>query len=141
MKSEFTKAGIYKLKSVSYHFQMERKVFRLTDSCFNIKQLHKQTEKKCFNSDKQQKLRLDINTVFEDTIQKIGLFCPTLTNDDLVFCCLAKLNLSNIEIGYCMGSLGGSAIKQRKYRVNEKMSEAQCGMLFDYIFEERKDDR
>ena len=112
-------------------FQLECKLFMKMDSFHLIQQ---KCNKKCFNTDERQQLNIDIHDVFTRLIKTIKLACPSLTSEDVMFCCLAKLGLDNSVVGRCMGSVSKQTINQRKYRIKKKMKEVKCDFLFDMIF-------
>ena len=114
-------------------FQLEYKLFMKMDSYHLIEQKCSY-HKKCFNPDERQQLRSDIHFVFTRLIKTIKAACPSLTNDDVIFCCLAKSGFDNLTVGRCMGSVGRQSVNQRKYRIKKKMREAKCDSLFKMIF-------
>ena len=89
---------------------------------------------KCLTPNERQLLNMDIHYVFVWLIETEQRACPSLTDEDVLFCCLTKLGLDNSIICRCMGSANKQAANQRKYRVKKKMKAAQCDFLFDIIF-------
>jgi hypothetical protein len=119
-------------------FDAERVTFRLTTSYRRIEQLEKQEQKKYFTVTEQKEFQSEINRIFKDSIRQIRSFCPALTDEDLVFCYLAaEWDLPNSTMCYCFGNCSSLPIKQRKYRIKEKMTEAQCEAIFDCIFNKK----
>ena len=112
-------------------FTLECKLFTKMDSYHLIEQ---KGIKKCFNPDERRQLQTDIYYVFTRLIQTIKQSCRNLTDEDVVFCCLAKSGLTNSIICHCMGSISKQTANQRKYRIKKKMEEAECNSLFDMIF-------
>ena len=112
-------------------FELERKLFMKMDS-FHL--IGKKCNNKCLNPDERKQLSLDIHYVFERLIRIIKKSCPSLTGEDILFCCLKKSGLENMVVGRCIGIASRPAINQRKYRIKKKMQEAQCDYLFDMIF-------
>ena len=112
-------------------FQLECKLFTKMDSYHLIEQ---KGIKKCFNPDERRQLQTDIYYVFTRLIQTIKQSCRNLTDEDVVFCCLAKSGLDSMVICHCMGCVSMQSINQRKYRIKKKMKEAKCDFLFDMIF-------
>ncbi len=112
-------------------FQLECKLFMKMNAYHLIEQ---KCNKKCFNSNERQQLHIDIHYAFTKLIKTIKQACPSLTSEDIVFCCLTKLGLENLVIGRCMGSVSKQTVNQRKYRIKKKMKEAKCDILIDMIF-------
>ena len=117
---------------IPYMFNMECKLFMKMDSYRLIEQ---KCNKKCLNPDERQLLNSEIYYVFKLLIKMIIEPCPELTDEDVVFCCLAKSGLDNRMISRCLGSNSMQAIIQRKYRIKKKMWKAKCENLFEVIFE------
>ena len=114
-----------------YVFQLESKLFSKTDAYRLIEQ---KCHKKCLNPDERKQLYTDIHYVFTRLIETIRKACPSLTEEDVMFCCLVKLGLDNSIVCRCMGSISKQTVNQRKYRIKKKMKEAKCDFLFDMIF-------
>jgi hypothetical protein len=114
-------------------------LFQVTTSYEKIKHLAElnKSAQKCFDANERQKLDEDVRTVFADLIRKMKTDCPLLTEEDIVFCCLSKFGLSNQIIGFCMGSVDAYILRQRKYRIKEKMTKCRCMELFNLIFEKK----
>lgn len=112
-------------------FELERKLFMKTDS-FRLVEL--KCNKKCLNPDERKQLYCDIHYVFTKFIKTLEKFCPTLTEEDIMFCCLKKIGLENMIAGHCIGGISRQCINQRRYRIKKKMNEANCDYLFDMIF-------
>lgn len=60
------------------------------------------------------------NSLFPGFTQNLLSHCPTLTNADLLFCALVRLNLSYKEIASVL-SMESMSIYKKKYRIAEKM--------------------
>ncbi|MDR0230816.1 MAG: hypothetical protein LBI82_01705 [Dysgonamonadaceae bacterium] len=112
-------------------FNLECKLFMKMDSFRLIEQ---KCNKKCFDPNERMQLNTDIHYVFTRLIKTIKQACPSLTGEEVVFCCLAKLGLDNSIICRCMGSVSKQTVNQRKYRIKKKMEETKCDFLFDMIF-------
>ena len=112
-------------------FQLECKLFMKMDSYRLIEQ---KCNKKCLNLDERQQLKTDVYYVFTRLIKTIKQACPSLTDEDVTFCCLAKSGLDNLIVCRCMGSVSKQTVNQRKYRIKKKMKEVKCDFLFDIIF-------
>ena len=112
-------------------FELERKLFLKMDSYCLIEQ---KSKIKCLSLADKQMLYADIQHVYTRLIRTIRQACSSLNEEDVMFCCLSKLNLDNTRLGHCMGSTSRQAINQRRYRIKKKMKEANCDYLFDMIF-------
>lgn len=112
-------------------FELESKLFMKTDSYRLIEQ---KCHKKCLNLDERKQICIDIHYVFTRLIRMIKNSCPSLTDEDVTFCCLKRLGLENHIAGRCIGGISRQSANQRKYRIKKKMKEARCEHLFDMIF-------
>jgi hypothetical protein len=98
-------------------------------------------ERKCFNHDEHRKLQEDIKVSFATFTKELQTACPKLSPGEIVFCCLVKVDIPLSVIVYCMGNTETSALKQRKYRIRDKMRQCQCEELFDSIFNKIKENK
>jgi hypothetical protein len=112
-------------------FNLECKLFMKMDSFRLIEQ---KCEKKCLDSNERQLLTADISYVYTRLIKTIKEVCPSLTDEDITFCCLEKAGLNSTVVSHCMGNINKQPVNQRKYRIKRKMEEAKCDFLFDMIF-------
>ena len=112
-------------------FQLESKLFTKTDTYRLVQQ---KSGKKSFTPDEIRQLKADINYVFDWLIKALKQSCSSLTEEDILFCCLATLGLETRNLGHCMGTASRQAVNQRRYRVKKKMKEANCEYLLDAIF-------
>jgi len=96
--------------------------------------IEQKCSKKCLTSDERKLLHSEIHDSFERLIKTIKEVCPSLTDEDITFCCLEKSGLGNLIIGHCMGDVNNQPVNQRKYRIKKKMKEADCEFLYDMIF-------
>ena len=113
-------------------FQLESKLFIQMDSYLLIEQ---KSKIKCFSPNEIQQLYADINYVYILSIKMLKSACSSLTEEDIMFCCLSKLHLGNTRLGHSMGCASRQAVNQRRYRIKKKMKEARCDYLFDLIFQ------
>jgi len=86
------------------------------------------------NSEERKQLSIDLRHFLKYFIKTIEEACPSLTAEDVIFCCLFKLRIDNSFIFRCMGNVGKQPVNQRKYRIKKKMEEAKCVFLFELIF-------
>lgn len=83
----------------------------------------------------QEILKNEINFYFQLPIKDLQSACPSLKDDDILLCCLTKLNLSSSAIMLCMGYTGTNTIRQRRYRIKKKMTQDyDCKELYESIF-------
>ena len=62
-----------------------------------------------------------VNQLFDGFSYRLHVDFPTLTEEDIFYCCLFKLRLSTSVIGLLMG-ISPSSVTKRKQRIKEKMS-------------------
>jgi len=113
------------------YFQLECKSFMETNSYRLIEQ---KCNNKCLNPNERQQLHKEVQSVFILLIKIMKRACRSLTEKDVLFCCLEKAGLDNFTIGHCMGDVNKQPINQRKYRIKKKMKAVNCDFLFDMIF-------
>ncbi|MCL2650653.1 MAG: hypothetical protein FWD60_06465 [Candidatus Azobacteroides sp.] len=63
-----------------------------------------------------------INQLFDGLSYRLHVDYPTLTEEDIFYCCLFKLRLSTSIVGLLMG-ISPSSVTKRKQRIKEKMSQ------------------
>ena len=112
-------------------FQLESKLFTKTDTYRLVQQ---KSGKKSFTPDEIRQLKADINYVFDWLIKALKQSCSSLTEDDILFCCLTTLSLETRNLGHCMGTASRQAVNQRRYRVKKKMKKTSCEYLLRIIF-------
>ncbi|NDV82450.1 lipopolysaccharide assembly protein LapB [Bacteroides sp. 51] len=103
-----------------------------------ITKLAQQTESndaKVLNPSEREELKNIIKFVYADLIEDLQSSCPSLTEEDILFCCLAKLNLSMFAISICTGYSQTSPSRQRKFRIKKKMVEETDNLtLYNSLF-------
>lgn len=83
----------------------------------------------------QEILDSEIKKNFFPVINELKKTFPSLTNEDINFCCLALLKLSTYSISLCYAVSGTNTIKQRKHRIRKKMvDDSEMAFMFDFIF-------
>ena len=112
-------------------FQLESKLFTKTDAYRLIQQ---KSSKKSFTPDEIRQLNTDINYAFDGLTKALKQSCSSLTDEDVLFCCLTTLGIETRNLGHCMGSASRQAVNQRRYRVKKKMKKASSGYLLGVIF-------
>lgn len=77
------------------------------------------------------KIYQEINEVFIEAMQELLEQYPNLTQDDLYYCILSYLQLSNNTIKICMKAGSQSALTQRKYRIKKQLSTLSFSIIFE----------
>jgi len=73
----------------------------------------------------------EINEVFTEAMQEFLDQFPNLTQEDLYYCMLNFLQLSNDTIRTCMRVESQSALTQRKYRIKKLLSNRAFSVIFN----------
>ena len=73
----------------------------------------------------------EINEVFTEAMQELLNQYPNLTQEDLYYCILNYLQLSNDTIKKCMRVESQYALNQRKYRIRKQLSNQTFSVIFD----------
>lgn len=73
----------------------------------------------------------EINEAFIEVMQELLEQYPNLTQDDLYYCLLNHLQLSNNTIMVCMRAGSQSALTQRKYRIKKQLSDQTFSIIFE----------
>lgn len=73
----------------------------------------------------------EINEVFTEAMQEFLDQFPNLTQEDLYYCMLNFLQLSNDTIRTCMRVESQSALTQRKYRIKKLLSSRAFSVIFN----------
>ena len=109
-----------------------RKILRLAANPSNIGKL-KRTEV-ILNEEERKSLFLAINLCYDNIITRLHLTYKELSDDDLFYCCLLKMGISQ-EIACLLLSTNPTALKKRKYRIkNEKIEQAHSyNSLEDFL--------
>lgn len=112
--------------------QICQRLFKTTDSFKKITSI----EKKRYLPDRATKqedvksIRIEIKSTFAEARQNLQELYPTLTQDDILYCILSYLKLSDATIKICMEVASSPALAQRKYRIKKQLTK----QVFDYIF-------
>ena len=109
-----------------------RKILRLAANPSNIGKL-KRTEV-ILNEEERKSLFLAIDLCYDNIITRLHLTYKELSDDDLFYCCLLKMGISQ-EIACLLLSTNPTALKKRKYRIkNEKIEQAHSyNSLEDFL--------
>lgn len=73
----------------------------------------------------------EINETFTEAMQEFLDQYPNLTQEDLYYCILNYLQLSNDTIKTCMRVESQYALNQRKYRIRKQLSNQVFSVIFD----------
>lgn len=73
----------------------------------------------------------EIKETFIEAMQELLEQYPNLTQDDLYYCVLNYLRLSNDTIRICMKAGSQSALTQRKYRIKKQLSDQTFSIIFE----------
>jgi hypothetical protein len=120
---------------------LQCKMFRMKPVYATIQQLSKQRkvsreEKKVLNHQDRKILKEEITICFAELIHQLKIAFPSIKDEDIQLCCLAKLGLPLTVICLCFGFVESDSLRQRKYQLKRKM-EKECNSpeLFRSIFE------
>jgi hypothetical protein len=96
---------------------------------------NKQGKIKITNNDWQELIN-SIRDVYPEFLQKLKQLAPTLSDDDVRFCCLLKINVNMQDLSdiYCVSK---AAITKRKYRLKtEKLQITDNGSNLDTVLQQ-----
>lgn len=112
------------------------RLFKTTTSYKKIQSIEtsKNRKDKEITQEEVSMIYQEINEAFIEAIQELSEQYPNLTRDDLYYCILSYLQLSNNTIKACMKTESQSALNQRRYRIKKQLSE----LSFSIIFEDKK---
>lgn len=83
----------------------------------------------------QEVLDQEIKKRFSRFISEVKSSFPGLTDDDIKLCCLSLLKLDTNSISLCFTVSGANTIKQRRFRIKQKMAdESGNSLMYDFIF-------
>lgn len=112
--------------------QICQRLFKTTDSFKKITSI----EKKKYLPDRAMKqedvkaIRIEIKSTFAEAWQNLQELYPTLTQEDILYCILSYLKLSDATIKIGMEVASSPALTQRKYRIKKQLTK----QVFDTIF-------
>ncbi len=115
------------------------RLFKTTTSYKKIQSIEtsKNRKDKEITQEEISMINQEINEAFIEAIQELLEQYPSLTQDDLYYCILSYLQLSNNTIKACMKTGSQSALNQRRYRIKKQLSE----LSFSIIFEDKKENK
>ena len=101
------------------------RLFKTTTSYKKIQSIEtsKNKKEKEITQEELSLIYQEINEAFIEAMQELLEQYPSLTQDDLYYCILNYLQLSNNTIKVCMKAGSQSALTQRKYRIKKQLSE------------------
>lgn len=108
------------------------RLFKTTTSYKKIQSIEtsKNKKEKEITQEEISMIYQDINESFIEAMQELLGQYPNLTQDDLYYCILNYLQLSNNTIKVCMKTESQSALNQRRYRIKKQLST----LIFSIIF-------
>lgn len=119
--------------------QICKRLFQTTDSFKKINYI----EKNKYIPNKLQKkgdikyIRTEIKSSFAEAIQNLQELYPSLTQDDMLFCILRYLKLSNNTVKICMEIASSPALTQRKYRIKKQLTKPVLDYIFGTLIDEK----
>lgn len=121
------------------NLQICARLFRTTTSYKRIQSIEtsKTKKEKDISQEEATFINQEIGEVFTEATQELLEQYPNLTQDDLYYCMLNYLQLSNNTIRICMKAGSQSALTQRKYRIKKQLSE----QIFSIMFESKSENK
>ena len=109
------------------------RLFKTTTSYKKIQSIEtsKNKKEKEITQEELSLIYQEINEAFIEAMQELLEQYPSLTQDDLYYCILNYLQLSNNTIKVCMKAGSQSALSQRKYRIKKQLSDLSFSIIFD----------
>lgn len=109
------------------------RLFKTTTSYKKIQSIEtsKNKKEKEITQEELSLIYQEINEAFIEAMQELLEQYPSLTQDDLYYCILNYLQLSNNTIKVCMKAGSQSALTQRKYRIKKQLSDLSFSIIFD----------
>jgi hypothetical protein len=101
--------------------QIGNRIFFTTPSYLKIKSLIrlKNANRKNFTEEDRKKLNEDIQISFSELITNLEDDYSSLSDGDILLCCLSKLEIPQAIISILTGSVSTQAVKQQKYRIRK----------------------
>ena len=108
------------------------RLFKTTTSYKKIQSIEtsKNKKEKEITQEELSLIYQEINEAFIEAMQELLEQYPSLTQDDLYYCILNYLQLSNNTIKICMKAGSQSALTQRKYRIKKQLSDLSFSIIF-----------
>lgn len=109
------------------------RLFKTTTSYKRIQsiEISKNKKEKSISQEDIDLIYEEINEAFIEVMEELLEQYPNLTQDDLYYCLLNHLQLSNNTIMACMRAGSQSALTQRKYRIKKQLSDRTFSILFE----------
>lgn len=119
--------------------QICMRLFKTTSSYKKIQTIENSWSKKEKEISKEDSISInkEINEVFFEAQQELLVQYPGLTQEDIYYCILNYLNLSNDTIRTCMQAGSKAALTQRKYRIKKQLSDQAFTMIFESKIEKK----
>lgn len=112
--------------------ELKERVFHINESVQKVLEMGERIKRKNIkkladlklNEKEYQNLFSAFDLCYNDMITRLKSENPQLTPNDLLYCCLLKMN-TNQDLIYAMLSTNPTALKKRRYRIkNEKIEQA-----------------
>ena len=126
---------------------LQCKMFRMKPVYAKIQQLSQQGKipregKKVLNPQDRILLKEEITVCFAELIHQLKTAYPSIKDEDIELCCLAKLGLPLTVICLCFGFVESDSLRQRKHQLKRKLEkEYNSPELFRSIFETKNPKR
>lgn len=125
---------------------MQKQLDNLRIHLFKDKPIYKKIQKlenqkesdniEILGSKDREELNKIILVIYADFYKELYHLCPILTEEDIFFCCLAKINFSIPLISACAGYPRAASARQRKHRIKKKLvEESDNSSLYNSIFQ------
>ncbi len=83
----------------------------------------------------REELKKILLIIYADFVNDLLTLCPVLTEEDVFFCVLAKLNFPLPFISACAGYPRLESARQRRYRIKKKLTEESSNLdLYESLF-------
>lgn len=112
---------------------------KISQSIIDLSQQEKNKNIKILTYIQQEDLKKEINKSFKRFVIELKEAFPSLSEDDILLCCLSVLGLSLHTISLCFTVSGTNTIKQRRHRTKTKMlDDNPNSFLINFIFPNKK---
>ena len=120
--------AIQKLKTEKEELRVwlfkQSSIYKKIEKLSNQKVTNKKELTVLTNSE-QKTLKEEVLELYADYISDTKLQYPLLTDDDCLYLCLEKMDISKQTIALCFGNTDTHALAQKKYRIKGRMNEGK----------------
>lgn len=89
-------------------------------------------------SKEREELKNVVHKIHADLFRELNTLSPSLSEEDILFCCLAQLGFSLSLIAACTGYTRLESARQKRYRIGKKMAEeTQSEELYHSFFKQK----